>query len=253
MKLEGKIGMVTGAGQGIGEAIALRFAKEGADVVVIDVNTDAAQKVVNKINDTGRRGLAIKADVTKSNEINEMVKEVLKEFGKIDFLVNNAGWDKIEPFVKSTEETWDKVIAINYKGQVICCRAVLDHMIERKNGRIINIASDAARVGSSGEAVYSGAKGGVMAFTKTLAREVARYNILVNCVCPGPTETPLVLNAIKASEQASKIAEGLKRAIPLGRMAQPPEIAGAVLFFASDDADYITGQTLSVSGGLSMV
>ncbi len=164
-------------------------------------------------------------------------------------LVNNAGWDKVEPFVKSEEATWDKVIAINLKGPIACVRAVLDPMIERRSGKIVSISSDAGRVGSSGEAVYAGAKAGIIGFSKTLAREVARYGINVNVVCPGPTNTPLFREISGGNE---KLAVALKQAIPLGRLGEPEDLAGAVVFLASDDAAFITGQTLSVSGGLTM-
>ena len=170
--------------------------------------------------------------------------------GCVDVIVNNVGWDKMEPFIKSEPTTWDKVIAINLRGPINCFKAVLPVMIERKYGRIVSIASDAGRVGSSGEAVYSGAKGGIIAFSKTVAREVARYGITINCVSPGPTDTPLFA-AVAGDNPA--IAEGLKKAIPLRRLAQPEDIAGAVAFFASDKASYVTGQVLSVSGGLNMV
>ena len=161
-------------------------------------------------------------------------------------MVNNAGWDKIEPFMESTEDTWDKVIAINLKGTINFCRAVLPIMISQKCGRIINIASDAGRVGSSGEAVYSAAKGGVIAFSKTLAREMARYKININCVAPGPTDTTLFAEIAAGNP---KIAEALVKTIPFRRLAQPDDLANAVLFMASDEAAYITGQTLSVNGG----
>ena len=165
-------------------------------------------------------------------------------------LVNNAGWDKIEPFVKSQEETWDRVIAINLRGPIRCARAVLDSMIERRSGKIVSIGSDAGRVGSSGEAVYSAAKAGVIGFGRTLAREVARYGINVNVVCPGPTNTPLLQETIGGNE---KLMASLKQAIPLGRTGEPDDLASAVAFLSSDDAGFITGQTLSVSGGLSMI
>ena len=189
-------------------------------------------------------------DVTDAASIRAAVAAAERQCERIDVLVNNAGWDKVEPFVQSTEDTWDKVLAINLKGPIACTRAVLDGMIARRAGRIVSISSDAARVGSSGEAVYAAAKAGIIGFSKTLARELARYHINVNVVCPGPTDTPL-LQGIAAENP--KIAEALKRAIPFGRLADPAEIAAAVAFFASDDATFITGQTLSVSGGLTMV
>jgi len=175
-----------------------------------------------------------------------MVKQAQDALGQIDILVNNAGWDVIEPFWKNTPEFWDKVIDTNYKSVIYCSRAVLDGMMENNRGKIINVASDAGRVGSSGETVYAGAKGGVIAFTKSLAREVARFNINVNCICPGPTDTPLYQG------QSEKIKMALEKAIPLKRVATPDDIAGAAVFFASSLSDYITGQILSVSGGLTM-
>jgi 2-hydroxycyclohexanecarboxyl-CoA dehydrogenase len=188
-------------------------------------------------------------DVTSLQSARAMVQAVVGRFGRVDVLVNNAGWDKVEPFINNTEDTWDKVLAINLRGQVNCARAALDDMMARQRGRIINIASDAGRVGSSGECVYGAAKGGVIAFTKGLAREVARYKITVNCVCPGPTDTPLFAQVAAGNP---KLAEALQKAIPFRRLARPEDIANAVVFFALDASEYITGQTLSVSGGLTM-
>jgi 2-hydroxycyclohexanecarboxyl-CoA dehydrogenase len=249
MRLGEKVAIVTGSAQGIGKAIAQRLASEGATVIVADMIEDLARATSQEIESQGGKAIPVKMDITNSKEVRAAVEQVLKQCGKIDILVNNAGWDKIEPFVQSTEETWDKVIAINYKGPVIVTRAVLDNMISNNYGRIVSIASDAGRVGSSGESVYSGCKGGIIAFSKTLAREVVRYNITVNCVSPGPTGTPAVL---KFMETNPKMMEPLKSAIPMKRLARPEEIAAAVLFFTSDGAGYITGQVLSVSGGLTM-
>jgi 2-hydroxycyclohexanecarboxyl-CoA dehydrogenase len=180
-----------------------------------------------------------------------MVKATLSNWGQIDILVNNAGWDVIDPFVQNTPELWDKVIAINLKGPINCTRAVLDPMMGRKYGKIINISSDAGRVGSSGEAVYSACKGGIIAFTKTIAREMARYQINVNCICPGPTETPLLAEMTKG-ETGAKIIGAMTKAVPFRRLAKPEDIARVVAFLATDEAAFITGQTLSVSGGLTM-
>ncbi|MDO8432198.1 MAG: 3-oxoacyl-ACP reductase family protein [Candidatus Binatus sp.] len=244
--LEGKVAFVTGAGRGIGEAIAKRLAAEGAKVAVADIIEDNARQTADAI---GAAAIAIAVDVTNSAAVRAAVAECEKRLGPIDVLVNNAGWDKIEPFIESREETWDKVIAINLKGPIICIRAVLEGMIARGKGRIVSIASDAGRVGSTGEAVYSGAKSGLIGFSKTLAREMARHHINVNVVCPGPTGTPL----LKQAMQNSKLMESLVRAVPFRRLAEPDEIASAVAFLASDDAGFITGQTLSVSGGLTMI
>jgi len=249
MRLGEKVAIVTGSAQGIGKAIAQRLASEGVTVVVADMIEDLARATSQEIESQGGKAIPVKMDITNSKEVRAAVEQVLKQCGRIDILVNNAGWDKIEPFVQSTEDTWDKVIAINYKGPLVVTRAVLDNMISNNYGRIVSIASDAGRVGSSGEAVYSGCKGGIIAFSKTLAREVVRYNITVNCVSPGPTGTEAVL---KFMETNPKMMEPLKSAIPMKRLARPEEIAAAVLFFASDAAGYITGQVLSVSGGLTM-
>jgi 2-hydroxycyclohexanecarboxyl-CoA dehydrogenase len=245
--LSGKVALVTGAGRGIGKAIATRLAAEGARVAIADVDAATAAATAEEI---GHGAIAVKMDVTDTASVRSAVEEAAKRLGPIDVLVNNAGWDKVEPFVKSQEETWDRVLAINLKGPIRCTRAVLDSMIERRAGKIVSIGSDAGRVGSSGEAVYSAAKAGVIGFTKTLARETARYGINVNVVCPGPTNTPLLQEIAGGNE---KLMTALKQAIPMGRTGEPDDIAGAVAFLASDDAGFITGQTLSVSGGLSMM
>ncbi len=250
MKLKDKAAIVTGGGQGIGRAIALELASEGARVCVADLNAETAKKVSEEIKALGGRAVDVKVDITDLAQCQAMVKSAIDAFGCVDVLVNNVGWDKMEPFIQSEPATWDKVININFKGPINCFKSILPHMIERKGGSIVSISSDAGRVGSSGEAVYSGAKGGVIAFSKTIAREVARYGIKVNCVAPGPTETPLFA-AVAGDNPA--IAEGLKKAIPLRRLAQPEDIAAAVSFLASEKAGYITGQVLSVSGGLNMV
>lgn len=247
MNLKDLSAIITGSGQGIGRAIALKLAERGADVAVVDINIETAQAVAAEVQKMGRRSLAIKTDVTDLNQVNQMAQGVIQAFGKINILVNNAGWDVIQPFIKNTPEYWDKIIALNFKAPLYCTRAVLDNMIQRESGKIVNISSDAGRVGSLGETCYAGAKGGIIAFTKSLAREVARYKINVNCVCPGPTDTALFRS------QDEKVRLALEKAIPFRRVGKPEEIAGAVAFFASSDSDYVTGQVLSVSGGLTMV
>lgn len=249
MGLDGRVAMVTGGGRGIGEAIARMLAADGAAVAVCDLDGETAAATAGSIAAGGGRALGLQMDVTDSAAVRTAVERIAAELGPVAILVNNAGWDKVEPFVQSTEETWDRVIAINLKGPLICTRAVLDGMIERGSGTIISIGSDAGRVGSSGEAVYSATKGGVIAFTKTLARELARSGIRVNCVCPGPTDTPLFAGL---AANNPRLMDSLTRAIPLRRLAQPDDIAGAVAFLASDRAGFITGQTISVSGGLTM-
>ena len=199
--------------------------------------------------DLGEPAIGVELDVTSDDSIRRAVEEVHERLGPIDVLVNNAGWDVLEPFLDSRPETWDRVLAINLRGPIAVTRAVLESMVERGAGRIVSVASDAGRVGSSGEAVYSGAKAGIMGFSRTIAREVAARGINVNTVCPGPTNTPLLRSM---AETNPKLIAALSRAVPFGRPAEPAEIAAAVAFLASDDAAFITGQTLSVSGGLTM-
>lgn len=246
MRLRNRTAIVTGAGRGIGEAIAKKFASEGANVVVADLDKAAAEICAKAI---GGPSIAIKADVSNQGEVEALVKKVYETYGRIDLLVNNAGWEKIGPFLESVSEDWDKVIKINLKGVIHTCKEVLPIMVEQGYGKIVNIGSDAGRVGSTGEAVYSATKGGVIAFSKTLAREMAKHRINVNVVCPGPAKTPLFQKVV---EENPKLGNSLEKAIPFRRLAEPADIANAVCFFASDEAAYVTGQTLSVSGGLTM-
>ncbi|HET7339058.1 MAG TPA: SDR family NAD(P)-dependent oxidoreductase [Candidatus Dormibacteraeota bacterium] len=242
--------IVTGAASGIGKATALRLASGGACVVVADVNEQGACTVADSINAEGGRAVAHAVDVTDASAVAVLAERAVREFGKIDILVSNAGWDRAGPFADTDPEFWDRVIAINYRGHLATCHAVLPFMREQGHGRIVTVASDAGRVGSSGEVVYSGAKGAVIAFTKGLAREVARYGINVNCVAPGLVDTPLLAGIVEGNE---KLIAAIVRTIPLGRTGTPEEIAAAICFFASPDATYITGQTLSVNGGLTML
>lgn len=253
LKLLDKVAVVTGGGRGIGHAIAVKMAKEGSNVIIWELNEKSGSETADEVRKFGRRGLALKVDVTNGLSVKEAYRRSLDEFGRIDILVNNVGWDEIRFFIDTDETFWDKIIAINYKGLLHCCRTVLEQMIEKKYGKIVNISSDAGRVGSLGEAVYSGVKGAIIAFSKTLAREVGRYNINVNVVCPGTTETPLITEMKSKGATAMKILEGVAKASLFGRMAKPEEIAAVVAFLASDEAAFITGQTLSVSGGLTMV
>jgi 2-hydroxycyclohexanecarboxyl-CoA dehydrogenase len=249
-RFEDQVAIVTGAASGIGRATAMRLAAEGAAVVIADVNEQGAGEVAKTISEEGGRALALRVDVTDAAGVKAMTERAVTAFGRVDILVSNAGWDRAGPFVDTDEELWDRVIAINYRGHLATCHAALPYMRERGRGRIVTVASDAGRVGSSGEVVYSGAKGAVIAFTKGLAREVARYGINVNCVAPGLVDTPLLAGITEGHE---KLIAAIVRSIPLGRTGVPDEIAAAICFFASPDADYITGQTLSVNGGLAML
>lgn len=250
--LTGKTAFVTGAGSGIGRAIARRLGSVGARVAVGDINFQGAQQTEQLVRADGGEALAVHVDITQFDAVQAAVRRTRETLGPVGILVNNAGWDRIEPFIQNAPELWDKVISINLKGPIHCCRAVLDDMITAGGGKIVSISSDAARVGSTGEAVYAACKGGIIAFSKTLARELARYKINVNVVCPGPTDTPL-LQEVTGGEQGAKVIDAMKRAIPFRRLGTPEEVAAAVAFFASPDADFITGQVLSVSGGLTMV
>ena len=236
--LSAKTIIVTGGGGGIGGATCERLAREGAQVGVLDRDLQAAQATVQRITAAGGKAVAVAADITRRDQVDAALQAVHEAFGPINVLVNNAGWDVFKPFTQTSAEEWERLIAINLVGALHMHHAVLPGMVQQRSGRIVNVASDAARVGSSGEAVYAACKGGLVAFSKTLAREHARHGITVNVVCPGPNP--------------EKLREAFTKAIPLGRLGQPQDLAGAIAFFASDDAGFITGQVLSVSGGLTM-
>lgn len=245
-RLQDKITLVTGAGRGIGRAIAEKLAAEGATVAVADLDGTAAEQTAAAL---GGDATGLEVDVASLESVRAMVDRARERHGRIDVLINNAGWDKGELFLDSSPQDWDKAIEVNLYGVLHTCHTVLPVMVEQGHGTVVNLGSDAGRVGSSMEAVYSAAKGGVIAFTKTMAREMARHKINVNCVCPGPTDTAL-FEAVTGGNE--KLREGLTKAIPFRRLAEPPDLANAVAFLASEEAAYITGQTLSVSGGLTM-
>ena len=246
MKVAGKIAVVTGAGSGIGQATAEALAGSGATVIVADIDAEKGERTVASIRGKGGSAAFLQVDVTNDASIEAFARAVEAKHGAVDIIVNGAGWGKTEPFWEGSLEFWSKLVALNFVGPMKVVKALLPKMMERGGGKIVNIASDAGRVGSLGETVYSGAKGGLIAFTKSLAREMARYNINVNCVCPGPTDTPLM------AAVPEKVQEAFKKAIPFRRFGKPSEVADAVLFFASDRSSYVTGQVLSVSGGLTM-
>ena len=250
--LSGKAAIVTGAASGIGKAIAERLAAEGCAVGIFDLNASAAESTAAAIGDAKGKAYACAVDITDLAAVQAQVVAFERDAGPVEVLVNNAGWDKATPFLSSTPDLWKKVIDINLYGPLNMHYAVLPGMVQRKRGRIVSIASDAGRVGSSGESVYSACKGGIIAFSKTLARELARSNIQLNTVCPGPTDTPLLRSLIEEGEAGAKLVDALTRAIPMRRLGQPGDYPGIVAFLASDDAAFITGQTISVSGGLTM-
>src|SRR5947208_15295497 len=242
----GRVAFVSGAGRGIGRAIALRLAAGGDEIAVGDIRTGDASETATAIEEIGGRAVALPLDVTDSASVASAVEETLGLLGPVEILVNNAGWDEMKPFLETDEPFWDRVIEVNFKGCLRMTKATLPDMVDKGWGRIVNIGSDAGRVGSSFESVYSGTKGGVIAFTKTLAREVARKGVTANTVCPGPTRTPML------AEMEPRMVEALERAVPMRRLGEPEDVAAAVAFLASERAGYITGQTLSVSGGLTM-
>ncbi|MEY4752786.1 MAG: hypothetical protein RJA44_461 [Pseudomonadota bacterium] len=252
-KIADKTIVVTGGGGGIGGATCRRLAREGARVAVLDRNLAAAEAVVAEIRAAGGQALACGCDISDRASVDAAIVATTAELGPIDVLVNNAGWDVFKPFTKTVPDEWERLIAINLVGALHMHHAVLPGMVERKRGAIINVASDAARVGSSGEAVYAACKGGLVALSKTLAREHSRHNITVNVICPGPTDTALLAGVAEGAANPEKLIEAFTKAIPLGRLGRPDDLAGAIAFFASDDASFITGQVLSVSGGLTMV
>ncbi len=251
--LSGQSVVVTGGARGIGQAIVDLLAHAGADVLIGDLRLEVARKTAAEIaRQTGRRVEALEVDVSSLDQVERFRDQCLSRFGTVDILVNDAGWDRLTPFLKTKPDLWEKIIGINFKGVIHTCYAFLPHMVERKRGCIVNVSSDSARVGSFGEAIYAGSKAAVVAFSKTLAREHARDNIRVNVVCPGLAETALV-DEMNEDEFARKILGAIVSAIPMKRFAKPEEIASMVVFLASDASRYVTGQVVSVDGGLTMV
>jgi len=247
-----RVALVTGGASGIGREICRALAVADRQVAAADVNTDGATETASLISADGGEAIAITMDITDSDSVIQGCHQVADELGPVDILVNVAGWDKFMRFIDTDEDFWDSIIDINFKGMLRTTHACVPGMIERGWGRIINISSDAARVGSSLEAVYSGAKGGTIAFSKTLAREVARKGVTVNVVCPGPTDTPLLAEIVEANDDSERVIGAMANAVAMKRLGQPEEIAPAVVYFASEGASFTTGQTLSVSGGLTM-
>ncbi len=249
MRFEDKVAIVTGASRGMGRIIALALAREGASVVVADINLAKGTAVVSEIEDLGGQALSVRTDVSQADEVQEMAQTTLRRFGQIDILVNNAGIHMGAPFVEETDEMWLRQFRVNVLGVVFPSQAVVPHMMERKKGRIVHISSKAAVVGEPYHAAYSASKGAVLSLTRAMAIELAPYHITVNAVCPGPTYTDMLLEALPDEAQREELAA----ATPLGRLGQPEDIAAAVLYLASDEASWITGQALSIDGGLSIL
>lgn len=252
MKLKDQVAIITGGGRGMGRADCLLLASEGAIVISCDKIGENAKAVAEEVRKAGGRAEAFDLDITKGADVKRVVQQVADKYKRIDILVNNAGFDAIKPFVETTEADWDFLIDLNLKGHLHVTHAVLPHMIAANHGKIVFISSDAGRVGSTGEAVYAAAKAGLLGFTKTLAREEARHNIRVNCICPGLTDTPQLQHNLQ-DPQIGKIIRSVEKWIPLKRFGKAEEIANTVLFFVSDQSSFITGHVLSVSGGLTMV
>ncbi len=247
-----RVALVTGGGRGIGRQICIGLAAEGRRIAVADLRAEEAAITVKQVTEAGGTALAVSMDVADSDSVTEGLLQVRDELGEIEILVNCAGWDDLMPFLDTDEAFWDRIIEVNYKGALRTVHGCLPAMIDGGWGRIVNIGSDAGRVGSSLEAVYSGAKGGIIAFTKTIAREMARNGITANTVCPGPTATPLLDEIVSNSSDGDKVIGAMARAVPMKRVGQPDEVASAVVYFCSEAAGFISGQTLSVSGGLTM-
>jgi len=247
-----RVALVTGGASGIGRETCRLLAADGRRVAVSDINTRGAEETVELIAASGGHAIAVTMDVTNSDSVIEGCLHVTNELGPIDILANVAGWDKFMKFVDTDEAFWDRIIELNFKGAMRTTHACVPGMVERGWGRIINVASDAARVGSSLEAVYSGAKGATISFSKTLAREVARSGITVNVVCPGPTDTALLSEIADANTDSDRVIAAMTRAVPMKRLGEADDVAPAIVFFASEAAGFTTGQTLSVSGGLTM-
>lgn len=250
--LGGKVVVVTGGGGGIGAATCLRFAQAGAKVAVVDINETAARAVATAITETGGTAMAVAVDLADFDATGRAVAAIETGLGDIDVLVNGVGWDIFTPFLKSGPDFWSRIIDINLRGVLNITHPVLARMAERRRGRIVSLASDAGRGGSSGESVYAACKAGVIAFSKTIAREHARHGITANVVCPGVTETPMLEAFMEAAGDKEKLRAAFTKAVPMGRLGRPDDLPGAILFFAGDDAAFVTGQVLSVSGGLTM-
>ncbi len=252
MTLEGKTAIVTGGAKGIGRAIALRLARDGASIGILDIQKDGAEKTIKEIGKLGVRAMAIECDMANYEKVKEAASQIHQKFGSIDILINNAGIDESQFFVDTDQALWDKIINVNYKSFLIATHVCVPYMIEQKRGNIVSLGSDAGRIGNPGEVLYCGTKAAIMASSKALARELARYNIRVNSVSPGPVHTDL-WDQLHPGEKGQKVTEAVTRIIPMRRLGTPEDVADVVAFFVSDDSRYLTGQVLSIDGGLTMI
>lgn len=248
MDFSGKVAIITGSGRGIGKSTAEKFVKLGGSAVIVDIDPETAHATAEEIRRTSPDVLAIPTDISSKEQVDDMVRQVIEKWGRVDILVNNAGWTRDQPFLEDTPDYWQKLVGINFLGQVYTCRAVLPSMLEQQKGSIVNVASDAARVGTRNQAVYAGTKAAVIAFSKSLVTEVSKKGVRVNVVSPSTTDTPLTRAALEPEQIAKR-----ERNIPLGRIGQPEDQANAILFFASELSGYVNGQVLSVNGGSTRV
>lgn len=252
-QLKDEVALVTGGGNGIGAAIVRRLAESGASVGIIDRDEASARAIAAELEASGVTTAIVAADISNNSAVISGVNAIEAALGPIDILVNNAGWDSLKPFLDNDEAHRDLIIDINLKGPINVTHAVLAKMVERGRGRVVTISSDAGRVGSTGQAVYSACKAGMIALTKSAAREVARYGITLNVVAPGPTRTRMMAEALDGDDASAKhVLERMTKAVPMRRMGEPEDVAGIAVFLATDDASFITGQVISVSGGLTM-
>jgi 2-hydroxycyclohexanecarboxyl-CoA dehydrogenase len=252
MGLQGMNAVVTGGAQGIGRAIALRLARDGANIGILDLQKETAEKTADEIRGLGVKAIAIQCDATDYAQVKESVARVHKEYGSIDILINNAGIDMAGQFVDTEPSQWDKMLNVNYRSFLIASHICIPYMIENKRGNIVSMGSDAGRIGAAGEVLYCGTKAAIMASSKALARELARYNIRVNAVSPGPVHTDL-WDKLHPGERGQKVTEAVTKVIPMRRLGTPEDVADVVAFFVSEDARYLTGQVLSIDGGLTMI
>ena len=252
MSIKGKNAVITGGANGIGKAITLRLARDGANVAVLDLQTEAGQEVASQASEMGVKALSFQCDATDYEQVKKAVAQTREKLGSIDILINNAGIDRALPFIKTDPELWELIINVNYRSFLIANHVVVPYMIEQNSGNIVSLGSDAGRIGNPGEVLYCGTKAAIMASSKALAKELARYNIRVNCVSPGPVKTEL-WDKLHEGEKGQRVTDAVIKAIPMRRLGTPQDVADVVAFFVGDDSSFLTGQVLSIDGGLTMI